>query len=137
MIKRVIGLLIVVAVVTGCSDDNGTVPSDGSSASANDGLTAPPLGTYVPSGEGGDSALLEGMLVLHEGCLIIENGEGRRVGLILPVDEVGWNGEELTWRGETYSPGDYIKLGGGFRTAKPESATVPAKCESETYFQAY
>ncbi len=64
--------------------------------------------------EGGDNALHEGVLVLQDGCLVIDNGQ---MPLLLAVQRggVSWNSDrqELRVFDHTYRVGETVTVGGG------------------------
>lgn len=83
------------------------------------------VGTYEPTGEGGDGALLEGTVRLEDGCLYVEASTGERFLAYFPEDEVEWSDRGLRFGGSTYGSGDSIALSGGTSSA---TRPVPPDC---------
>lgn len=83
-----------------------------------------------PRPDAGMDALLEGTLRTDGGCVRVEFDGGAAMPTF-PAGEVEWADGVLVWRGESYSDGDPIALGGGFGgTASVPSASgyVPEPC---------
>lgn len=83
------------------------------------------VGTYKATGEGGDGAILEGTVLLDDGCFIVETSAAERFLVYFPEDEVEWSKEGLRYGGSTYSNGDSIALSGGGADA---SRPIPPDC---------
>ena len=83
-----------------------------------------------PRPDAGMDALLEGTLRTDGGCVRVEFGDDSAMPTF-PVGDAEWADDTLVWRGESYSDGDPIALGGGFGgTASVPSASgyVPEPC---------
>ncbi len=96
----------------------------GPSASADQ--VADHVGTYEAFGEGGNSALLEGVVRVVGGCFLVETDLGERYLPYFPEDEVEWSDEGLRYAGRTYREGDAVALGGA--VSGPSSRPLPARC---------
>lgn len=100
--------------------------------------TESPAASYVrtsPCGEG-DSALLEGTVVLENGCLTDVDDAGQAVVPVFPTDFT-WDDEsgELSGFGHTLSAGDSVTFGGGYHDTAPAPAEhVPDGCRGNRYF---
>ena len=95
-----------------------------------------PVAVY-PAPDYGMDALLDGTVRLNDGCLVVEGGEGTTAVPVFPSDDVTWDEDSklLTWRGETYSDGDAISLGGGFvGTSGIENGYFPEDCAGREAF---
>ena len=89
------------------------------------------VATYEPHGEGGNAALLEGMLTHEEDCFYVDTTEGERFLPVFPSDSVETSGRTLTYAGTGFEAGAGIALGGGEtpRTADiAEAAEIPSGC---------
>jgi hypothetical protein len=71
------------------------------------------VATYV-SGAPAYLAVLEARLVVHNGCLVAGDPDGKRFQLLVfPAADVSWDGQTLTCRGVGYRSGDFIQASGG------------------------
>ncbi|SDH85500.1 hypothetical protein SAMN04489720_2614 [Agrococcus jejuensis] len=77
---------------------------------------APTVARYEPSGEGGDAALLGGVVRIEHGCLVIESDGALHLPIFATTDV----------RPDGWEDGDAVELGGGF--APGVDATVPDAC---------
>jgi hypothetical protein len=100
---------------TGCTADG----------SENAAAVAEHVATYEPSGDGGDGALLEGTVLVVDGCLVVKQDVGGRYLPFFPAGEVEWSDGSLRYGGRSYWDGDAIALGGG---ASGASKPMPASC---------
>ena len=84
--------------------------------------------TYQPAGPGGDSALLEGVLASHAGCLVVEQDNG----VVVPFfqkNKVKYTSDGgVRLFGTTYSLGDAVSFGGGFHL-EPNDIPIPDACQ--------
>ncbi|MFB8146003.1 hypothetical protein ACFC1W_04580 [Microbacterium sp. NPDC056003] len=117
---RVVGCLVLAvvsaAVLSACTSA-ADIPDSG------------PLPVH-PRPEAGMDALLEGVLRTDDGCVRVEHEGGTAVPTF-PAGDASWSGNTLTWRGDDYTDGDAIALGGGFMgTASAPSADgyMPEAC---------
>lgn len=117
-------LLAVLLVPAACADDEPPAPDAES-----------PVATYVRTGEWGegDSALLEGVLRLQNGCVAVEAEQGRVVP-VFPTDLVWDEGEgTLSGLGETLVIDSGVALGGG-ETSPASVDHVPEACGEAELF---
>lgn len=133
-ITRVAWLLATVLTImlSGCSSPPPSEPNTESSEPD----TESPVATYVRSsnwGEG-DSALLEGRLVLENDCLTVVGDTNQIIVPIFPTDFT-WDDKSnsLSGFGHTFTVGDSISLGGGETTATI-AEYLPHGCEGGQYF---
>jgi hypothetical protein len=70
------------------------------------------VATYA-SGAPAFMSLLRGVLVVHQGCLVVGDDQGRSVLVVFRAQDIDWDGEVLTYEGRRYRLGDSIDLGGG------------------------
>ena len=84
-----------------------------SSASWDRRPIAPSSGN-VPLGAPAFMAALGAGLVVHHGCLVTGDEDGRRYHLLVfPAADVSWDGHTLTYRGVGYTSEDFIEVSGG------------------------
>ncbi|WP_156165247.1 hypothetical protein [Demequina rhizosphaerae] len=87
--------------------------------------------------DGGDAALMEGVLELRDGCLYVV-GTGESAGLatvpVLPRALTAWDAEAevLTYAGRDYAMGDAVSAGGGWGPPG-EGMTIPEACEPDAW----
>ncbi|MDN4474797.1 hypothetical protein QQX09_02885 [Demequina sp. SYSU T00192] len=87
--------------------------------------------------DGGDAALMEGVLELRDGCLYIA-GDGDAAGLttvpVLPRALASWDAEAqvLTYAGRDYAMGDAVSAGGGWGPPT-EDMTIPEGCRPDAW----
>ncbi|MCH6230814.1 hypothetical protein MK786_08700 [Microbacterium sp. CFH 31415] len=117
---RVVGCLVLAvvsaAVLSACTSA-ADIPDSG------------PLAVH-PRPEAGMDALLEGVLRADDGCVRVEHEGGTAVPTF-PAGDASWSGDTLTWRGDEYTDGDAIALGGGFMgtaSAPSSDGYMPEAC---------
>ena len=94
----ILGVLVLsLAVVTGCSGEPGRLSGD--------------IALYRPTGNGGDTALLEGELVRDGGCTYLRTDHGERWLPIFPADAV-WRDDSIESGGRRYRQGSTVGLAG-------------------------
>ena len=120
-------LALLAAGLSGC----------GRSASSPSAATDSPVAYYESEGPGGDAALLEGVLVLEDGCLLVRQLDGTRTVPIFPDGEVTWEDSMLGWEGQRLEDGEQIALSGGFHQSAIEGSVVPFACPAASYFVTY
>ncbi|GAB2456037.1 hypothetical protein GCM10007967_07560 [Xylanimonas ulmi] len=112
-----------VALLAACGGDGNPPPVD----------PASPAASYVRTGpwNQGDSAALDGVLRLVDGCLVVE-AYGTTTVPIFPSDFV-WDPREQTLEafGLTLTVGQPVYLGGGMTTGPVEH--LPAGCAGERF----
>src|SRR5699024_12758310 len=71
----------------------------------------------------GDTALLEGIVALENGCFTVVDDAGQVIVPVFPTDFT-WDDEagELSGFGHTFSAGDSVSLGGGYHQMPPYSS---------------
>jgi len=88
----------------------------------------------------GDTALLEGIVALENGCFTLVDDAGQVIVPVFPTDFT-WDDEagELSGFGHTFSAGDSVSLGGGYHQMPPSSSAehIPSGCEGDQYFMVY
>jgi len=114
-------LIVSLAVLgfTGCTPTEPTGPLEGLPYD---------VATYEPSGSGGDSAGLTGMLTDQDGCLVIEEEQGEHILPIWPRPMVSSSDGRLKIAGSTYELGNSVAVGGGFADAF--ETDLPQACAS-------
>lgn len=111
----VLAIALASCVLAGC---NGDADWDG-----------PAVARYPATGEGGDSALLEGTVHDMDGCLVITTRDSDTPTVpIFPDDDPA---------PDSLSEGDSVSLGGGFRERGQVEEYLPEACASGNlaYFQ--
>ena len=92
-----------------------------------------PFAHHAPSGEGGETAKLSGLLVQNEaGCVVVRREDGADVVPVLPRP-VEWDDEKsvTTLGGETdFAINPEVTLRGGEASRLPARAYLPARCDS-------
>lgn len=137
-------ILVLAAAATataGCGSAGASDPGSSSAplSQSTPGTWSPshpssPLATYVSHGNGSDSALLKGTLVLDSGCLYVEAPDGTDWIPAFPEDEVEWEDGRLLYQGSSYGQGDEIGLGGG--DGNPlDGVTKPESCRDTDVWQ--
>jgi hypothetical protein len=94
------------------------------------------VATYQ-SGAPAFMASLEGVLVSHRGCLVMGGGVPESWTLVVfRAEDIGWDGETLTFAGADYRIGDTLDLGGGHMQLQSlKGLRVPARwTDAETAF---
>lgn len=107
-----VSALALASTATGCGDEGGS--------------ESPLVATYAAAGEGGDGAVLEGTLVLENGCTYVDGAGGNR-WLPIFVDVVTGDGEALTYGTETLEYGDEVSLTGG-ESSITDGVEIPEAC---------
>jgi hypothetical protein len=90
-----------------------------------------PVAVYEPTGEGGDSALLEGRLTQRDGCVVIESSGPTTISVPLFPRRATWSDEGLSFSGRHYPSGAQVAVGGGYSgrpLATSDARYVPAAC---------
>lgn len=145
--RRVAGLALIITLASvGCA----STPNEGQSGETTDteseSASSQPstgLATYPSDGsEGGDTALLEGILRSENDCLFIQTVDGGSVIPIFPTGMASWDGGTLVVShadeasSDEYAVGDAdLALTGGFTTGSLDSYSVPSTCPTEySYF---
>jgi hypothetical protein len=116
---RVVAAVLLLLVLSGCSEDDDPLDR---------------VATYEPEGEGGDSALLTGIVVLEGGCFYVEVPRGDRLLPLFPDDTVEINGDTLSYHELEYTAGDELSLGGGRLPPGSEvarQASIPDGCDTD------
>lgn len=85
--------------------------------------------THVVSGTGGDSALLEGILVSLHDCIVVRTSSGLAVPAF-PRGSVKVAPTGITYLSHHTSYNAKISLGGGFATSHTNLA-IPAQCRGQ------
>ncbi|MFK5585082.1 hypothetical protein [Serinicoccus sp. LYQ131] len=128
-------VLLVVLGVSACSE------SSSSEGGVEIGIAGSPVASYEknePWGTG-DSAALEGVLVLLDDCLVMRGEDGSHVVAAFP-GHFYWDAETQTLSGEGFSAavGDQVVVGGG--GGGPASSfpfvTLPEGCPTDSVFVA-
>ncbi|MDE0546221.1 hypothetical protein [Microbacterium sp. C7(2022)] len=106
----VVGVLLV-----GCTTQGGTATGT--------------IATYEPSGEGGFTAALEGVVSSRNGCLVIEpDGGGAAVVPVFPSTLLRVDDSGPLWQDAPLNNGDRISLGGGYVDAQTVDVEAGAAC---------
>lgn len=133
--RRALLVLLVAVGVSACGE------SSGSGSGVEIGTAGSPVASYEknePWGTG-DSAALEGMLALHDECLVMQVEGGSRVVAAFP-SHFSWDADTQTLSGEGFAAavGDRVTLGGG--GGGPASSfpfvTLPPGCPTDAVFVA-
>lgn len=125
--RLVLAATAVMVTATACAVGTGDLDSPGSPVARYD---------WDPS-SGGDQALLEGELVLVDGCLVVQptwEGVDDVQPQILVVSRklASWDAERevLTYAGHDVSIGDEIWAGGGYTSTVDGGVSLPDACET-------
>ena len=106
--------LIAIIALAGCSVTDSPTPTVGSPAV--DDASGPLLPLYPDATGAFPAAQLIGHLLVEDRCLYVvdEHDPGTRWLVLLPPDTI-WDTDSLVLRGQRYSPGDRLEVGGGER----------------------
>lgn len=92
------------------------------------------LATYTPEGEGGDGALLEGVVHVagDSGCVTVGNEFGEVTTPVFPESQVRPQALSFIYRDRVYRDGDAISLVGGELALDAASPYLTAECQTKT-----
>lgn len=113
------GVMLVLLSVAACTAQSDEFGSATGTAASEDPTAVPsiPAGvaTFSSPGEGGDSALLKGVLVEEGGCVYvtISGSSARWIPVFRQESSPLWSNGQLTFDGVTYEAGAVVGLGGG------------------------
>ncbi|WP_156156119.1 hypothetical protein [Demequina maris] len=125
--KRALAGVILLALAGCGAHDTGDLDAPGSPVARYD---------WDPA-DGGEAALLEGVLELHDGCVYVVGG-GDAAGMttvpVFPRALTSWDAEAqvLTYAGRDYAMGDEVSAGGGWGPPN-EDMTIPEGCEPDAW----
>ena len=115
-------VLLVLTLGTACGDDE----SDGSS-----GGPASYATVSEPRYVGGDSGAIVGTLIVHNGCVVLDDGVERWVP-VFPAEATRWDGDVLMSRSLRLEFDTEMMLGGGEGgdggAIAPPGARIPDEC---------
>lgn len=118
-----LALVTAVLTTTGCGTDGSSPPPADPGSPAASYVRTGPWGT-------GNSALLEGVLGVENGCVVVQDDRGALTVVVLPTDFV-WDEDAMTFAGlgETLAVGDRVRLGGGFVPDEADVVHLPVGCD--------
>lgn len=108
--------LIAIIALAGCSVvDSPTLSVE---SAAVDDASGPLLPLYLDATGAFPAAQLIGHLLVEDRCVYVadEYDPGTRWLVLLPPDTI-WDNDSLVLRGQRYSPGDRLEVGGGERSS--------------------
>lgn len=131
--RRASLVLLVALGLSACGE------SSGSESGTEIGTADSPVASYEknePWGTG-DSAALEGVLVLLDDCLVMQVEDGSHVVAAFPRHFI-WDAETQTLSGEGFSAavGDRVMVGGGGGGPASSFVTLPEGCPTDSVFVA-
>jgi hypothetical protein len=91
----------------------------------------PNVATYVPAGEGGFGALLDGTVYQVHPCIAVEDDFGVKYVPVFAVGSVDVQGGKIFYRGTALTEGTHVSLGGGFVGNSGEGLAIPDGCEGD------
>jgi hypothetical protein len=94
-----------------------------------------PIATYANAGTGGDAALLEGTLVIDDGCVYVDSeDDGTRWLPVFPRTDTSWDAANEAVRfDQEYADGDHVEFGGSqvSKTHGTFEYSYPADCDAD------
>ena len=113
--------VLTAIVMSGCTGAPEPAPAPGEE----------PVASYVPAGEGGDSALLTGTLHVADNCLTVTDELHQTWVPVFPRNETTWTAGTLNYANSSYTPGETIELRGGATEVDPDpDLFIPDSCRS-------
>jgi hypothetical protein len=119
------GTAVLIVVLTGCSAEPGPEP-ELSNAPGN-------VATYVPVGEGGNMALLEGRVYQTDPCIAVEDRFGTQYVPVFPVKSVTSIDGVPSANGVLLVDGADVSLAGGWVPNASDEMDIPEGCDGDLW----
>lgn len=137
LLQRTMGVAAAGFMLMACGgDDEGSTQSSGTS----DTTSQSPIATYHRSDDPNTSypgAMLQGVLVIEDGCLYLEDDRGKWLALLPSTVEWNESSQTLNLDGTSAAVGETVVLGGGEITNLSMIEYAPQSCDTAQVWAAH